>query len=114
MRVVRHTNILLFFLLALLIQANAKLTDEQRKLSREANKQITHLSQQDFTKLLAAEKARKDSAESRFIVFFGALWCSNTAIFNPKWLKVQHEVERLGFEKDYEFRMFKVECSHNE
>ncbi|KAJ3321517.1 Thioredoxin domain-containing protein 5 [Blyttiomyces sp. JEL0837] len=49
-----------------------------------------------------------------YVVFFGAKWCKQTQGFNPKWLEVQKEFDRKGWNKIPNFGIIKVECSNDE
>ncbi|KAJ3204719.1 Thioredoxin domain-containing protein 5, partial [Entophlyctis luteolus] len=114
----------LLLLLALLLTlcaaaANAKLTDEEKRILREsadeADKHIRQVSPADFDAAIA---------KGYHLIFFGAVWCRVTQRFSPKtprlcapapstkWLKIQDAFDQRGWNDVPDFSIAKVQCAY--
>ncbi|KAJ3392869.1 Thioredoxin domain-containing protein 5 [Entophlyctis sp. JEL0112] len=97
----------LLLLLALLLTlcaaaANAKLTDEEKRILREsadeADKHIRQVSPADFDAAIA---------KGYHLIFFGAVWCRVTQRFSPK-----DAFDQRGWNDVPDFSIAKVQCAY--
>ncbi|KAJ3321516.1 Thioredoxin domain-containing protein 5 [Blyttiomyces sp. JEL0837] len=88
---------------------SAKLTPEEKRILREnadaADRSIRHVDHADVESFVA---------NGVHLLFFGAVWCRFTQRFTPKWLEIQEEFDRRGWNQIPNFKIAKVECSNDE
>ncbi|KAJ3024921.1 UNVERIFIED_CONTAM: hypothetical protein HDU68_007658 [Siphonaria sp. JEL0065] len=99
----------LLTVLAFSLTVTAKLTEEEKKILREAaDAADTHIRQVTPAELPAF------ISTGYHLLFYGAVWCRLTQRFTTKWLEIQDEFDRRGWNKVPGFGLAKVQCAYNQ
>ncbi|KAJ3013806.1 UNVERIFIED_CONTAM: hypothetical protein HDU68_000532 [Siphonaria sp. JEL0065] len=97
----------LLTVLVLAVAVAAKLTEAEKKILREAaNEADKHIRQVTPSELPAF------ISTGYHLLFYGAVWCRLTQRFTTKWLEIQDEFDRRGWNTVPGFGIAKVQCAN--